>query len=290
VGVSCFENLLRLYFAPNKILQCFNISYIDVAHLIPLHHLSSSTKTTKQQGVADKLGVRVTQERLPSVYPSGPSSTLRRSQVQSLAASLVLLACRQEGCARTIEEVSRASGVDKSSLGKLQSSVSRDLKLPATRVSPCDLVGRLSSHSRLGPVIGMRARRICETMATYGLCQALTPQLVASSVLVLAALASREAVNVRSLAEATLSCTVLQIRKTYAQLRAHAALLLPEDVSAAYGDLAELPVSILHLPELIPASQPRASTSAKTNSTVELKVEQLVGIQATVGVKRTRSS
>lgn len=209
-----------------------------------------------QQTLADQLGLRVTQERCPSVFgsSSSSSSSLRRSQVQLLATSLVYLICRQEGCGRTLEEMTAACpGVDKSSLGRMHGALARELRLPPARVAPADLVNRLASHARLSPVTSIRARHVCQEVSKYSLCQSLSPQLVAAAALVLVGLASRqETINLTSLAQGTLSCSIPQIRKVYLTLRTHATLLLPADVQSSFGDIALLPLSLAIFPDTIP--------------------------------------
>ena len=208
--------------------------------------------TFRRQSVADKLGARVTSERPPTVFSPAANSTLRRSQIQCLSTSLVYLACRQEGCGRSLEEASHASGVDKSALSKMQSGLSKDLKLPPTRVAPADLIGRIATQGRLGPATCTHARHVCQVLAKYDLCQAQAPQLVAGAVLLLVGLVCREPVNVSCLAEGTLSCSTAQLRKMYAQLRPHSALLLPAELCETFGDLALLPASLNNFPDLIP--------------------------------------
>ena len=72
------------------------------------------------------------------------TSALRKTE--QLAAAVVSLACRLEGHARTLQEVSVSSGVDASAISATQGALARELHLDTGRVAPEQVLPRIVSH------------------------------------------------------------------------------------------------------------------------------------------------
>ena len=183
---------------------------------------------------------------------------------------MIYLACRQDGYGRTLEEISLVSSIDKASISRVQATIARDLDLRVTRVLPADLVGRISTQARLSASACAQARHVCDMIVKYGLLDALAPQLVAGSALVLVGIAGREEVDLGQVAKGTLSCTVSQLRRGYERLLAHAAFLLSEDAKVVLGDLALLPPNLHRFADGIIPPLPPVKTAA---GCVEIRVE-----------------
>lgn len=64
-------------------------------------------------------------------------------RIEHLAAAVISLACRLEGYPRTLQEISRVTNLDVSTISRIQTILARDLQIVTGRVAAQDLVSRI---------------------------------------------------------------------------------------------------------------------------------------------------
>ena len=183
-------------------------------------------------------------------------------------ASLVYLSCKMEKIGRTVDEICAATGgvVHRHDVWKTQLELSRSLGLALVNVTPEEVVGRIGSASKQPSEVIEKARQACRGVSSRDILPAQPPQLVASAVLVLAALISNSQISLRDVSRASISCSTQQICRAYGSLYPYADLVL-QCVDLGGFDLAQLPAELTLGPD--PAKRKRKREKERERETVK---------------------
>ena len=122
-----------------------------------------------------------------SIFGQAISECKTRYQVEPLAAAAVYVACRSEGFPRTLHEVFLVSEVPKKKINKIQSEITKELRIETDRVTPESLVTRIASSAKLNVHVVEFAKRMCGVVAESLIMEGKPPQLVAAAVIVISA-------------------------------------------------------------------------------------------------------
>mmetsp|Transcript_27299 Transcript_27299/g.26109 ORF Transcript_27299/g.26109 Transcript_27299/m.26109 type:complete len:337 (-) Transcript_27299:1333-2343(-) len=97
------------------------------------------------------------------------------------------MACRMEGHARTLQEISLASGLDLHIISKIQMTLARDLHIDTGRITSESLISRIVCNPLVGledPVIIQYAKDICRLVSEEGVLDGQPPQAVAAAAII----------------------------------------------------------------------------------------------------------
>ncbi|MFX0206449.1 MAG: transcription initiation factor IIB family protein [Candidatus Hodarchaeota archaeon] len=126
------------------------------------------------------------------------SDLLRGRSVQSLVAASLYIACRNLSIPRTLDEITRISGVGRKRLTKTISVVSRKLGFKPKPVTPSDYIARFCSELELGDDVRVLAGNI---LSRAGEENSLSPPGTAASAIYLAAIAKGQRVPQKRIAK-----------------------------------------------------------------------------------------
>lgn len=149
-------------------------------------------------------------------------------RTELLAAASLYLSCRQQGFPRTIDEIATGIGLDKNKLGRVQTSLSRDLGLVIAAIKPVSLVGRLCSQLHLPASLIELARDITAEVTRLELLEGAAVNAIAAACIWMASTLMNHTVNLDRLSDAC-ACNRQTLNKHYLSLGEHAAAILPTD-------------------------------------------------------------
>jgi len=126
------------------------------------------------------------------------SDLLRGRSVQSLVAASLYIACRNLSVPRTLDEITRVSGVSRKRLTKTISVISRKSGFKPKPITPSDYIARFCSELDLGDDVRVLAGNI---LSKAGEENSLSPPGTAASAIYLAAIARGQRVPQKRIAE-----------------------------------------------------------------------------------------
>jgi len=97
-------------------------------------------------------------ERIAKLYEKAVDQGLVRGRsTESIIAALLYTTCREEGAPRTLDEISRASGINRRDIGKTYRYISRKLNIRILPARPQDYIPRFGSLLDLDEMVQVRA-------------------------------------------------------------------------------------------------------------------------------------
>ena len=133
---------------------------------------------------------------------------LRGRSIEASAAASVYGACRCNGFARVLEEVTEAACVGKSRIRNAYKTLNADLGLPAKPVTPSMFVPRLASDLECSDAIRQRARRLVKHAENEGMTTGVHPAGFAAACLYKASREQGRRLTQSEVAEAANTSTV----------------------------------------------------------------------------------
>eukprot|EP01038_Epipyxis_sp_PR26KG_P005083 gene5083-7090_t len=134
--------------------------------------------------------------------------------------------CRMAGYPRTIEEISRNTGVSSNVLNRFQSTICRNLHLQIGRIYPSSLVARIISDINIEYCIVNDIITCCDTIVKLDLLETVPPQVVATGVIVVMCLLSGLGVDLNRISS-TSFVTVSNIRSIYSAVHQYLRVIIP---------------------------------------------------------------
>jgi transcription initiation factor TFIIB len=157
-------------------------------------------------------------ERVAKLYQQAVNKGLVRGRsTESIIAALLYTTCREEGAPRTLDEISKASGINKKDIGKTYRYIARKLRIRILPAKAQDYVPRFGSLLGLSERVQVKAVDVLDDAAKYDVTSGKGPIGVAAAALYIAAVLSGEKKTQREVAD-VIGVTEVTIRNRYKEM------------------------------------------------------------------------
>ena len=161
---------------------------------------------------------RAIHEKVAKLYQHAVNKGLVRGRsTESIIAALLYTTCREEGAPRTLDEISKASGINRRDIGKTYRYISRKLNIRILPAKASDYVPRFGSLLGLSERVQVRAVDVLNDAAKYDVTSGKGPIGVAAAALYIAAVLEGEKKTQREVADA-IGVTEVTIRNRYKEM------------------------------------------------------------------------
>ena len=134
-----------------------------------------------------------------------------------IIAALLYTTCREEGAPRTLDEISKASGINKKDIGKTYRYIARKLHIRILPAKAQDYVPRFGSLLGLSEKVQVRAVDVLNHATRYDVTSGKGPIGVAAAALYIAAVLEGEKKTQREVAD-IIGVTEVTIRNRYKEM------------------------------------------------------------------------
>ena len=157
-------------------------------------------------------------EKVAKLYERAANESLVRGRsTESIISALLYTTCREHGAPRTLDEISKASGISRRDIGKTYRYISRKLTIRILPAKPQDYVPRFGSLLGLTEKVQVRAVKILDQATDSDVTSGKGPIGVASAALYIAAVLEGEKKTQREVADA-IGVTEVTIRNRYKEI------------------------------------------------------------------------
>ncbi|MBN2330709.1 MAG: transcription initiation factor IIB [Candidatus Aenigmarchaeota archaeon] len=157
-------------------------------------------------------------ERVAKLYEKAVDGGLVRGRsTESIIAALLYTVCREEGAPRTLDEISKASGINRRDIGKTYRYVARKLDMRILPAKSQDYVPRFGSLLGLSEKVQVRAVHVLDQASQFDVTSGKGPIGVAAAALYIAAVLEGEKKTQREVADA-IGVTEVTIRNRYKEI------------------------------------------------------------------------
>ncbi len=161
---------------------------------------------------------RAVHEKVAKLYQQAVNKGLVRGRsTESIIAALLYTTCREEGAPRTLDEISKASGINRRDIGKTYRYIARKLRIRILPAKAQDYVPRFGSILNLSERVQVRAAEILDEAGTFDVTSGKGPIGVAAAALYIAAVLEGEKKTQREVADA-IGVTEVTIRNRYKEM------------------------------------------------------------------------
>ncbi len=171
------------------------------------------------QRLVSQLGLsQAIHEKVAKLYEQAARQSLVRGRsTESIIAALLYTTCREHGAPRTLDEISKASGISRRDIGKTYRYIARKLTIRILPAKPQDYVPRFGSLLGLTEKVQVRAVKILDVANTQDITSGKGPIGVSSAALYIAAVLEGEKKTQREVADA-IGVTEVTIRNRYKEI------------------------------------------------------------------------
>ena len=157
-------------------------------------------------------------EKVAKLYERAANDSLVRGRsTESIIAALLYTTCREHGAPRTLDEISKSSGISRRDIGKTYRYISRKLSIRILPAKAQDYVPRFGSLLGLSEKVQVKAFKILDEASQYDVTSGKGPIGVASAALYIAAVLEGEKKTQREVADA-IGVTEVTIRNRYKEI------------------------------------------------------------------------
>jgi transcription initiation factor TFIIB len=161
---------------------------------------------------------RAIHEKVAKLYQQAVEKGLVRGRsTESIIAALLYTTCREEGTPRTLDEISKASGINKRDIGKTYRYIARKLTIRILPAKAQDYVPRFGSLLNLSEMVQVKAVDVLDDAANKDVTSGKGPIGVAAAALYIAAVLKGEKKTQREVADA-IGVTEVTIRNRYKEM------------------------------------------------------------------------
>lgn len=171
------------------------------------------------QRLVSQLGLSpAVHEKVAKLYERAANDSLVRGRsTESIIAALLYTTCREHGAPRTLDEISKSSGISRRDIGKTYRYISRKLAIRILPAKAQDYVPRFGSLLGLSERVQVKAVKILDEASEYDVTSGKGPIGVASAALYIAAVLEGEKKTQREVADA-IGVTEVTIRNRYKEI------------------------------------------------------------------------
>ncbi len=157
-------------------------------------------------------------EKVAKLYTNAVNEGLVRGRsIESIIAALLYTTCREEGAPRTLDEISKASGINRRDIGKTYRYIARKLRIRILPAKAQDYVPRFGSLLALPEKVQVRAVEVLDEAGQRDVTSGKGPIGVAAASLYIAAVLEGEKKTQREVADA-IGVTEVTIRNRYKEI------------------------------------------------------------------------
>ncbi|MFH1445471.1 MAG: transcription initiation factor IIB [Nanoarchaeota archaeon] len=157
-------------------------------------------------------------EKVAKLYQQAVNKGLVRGRsTESIIAALLYTTCREEGAPRTLDEISKASNIDKRDIGKTYRYIARKLSIRILPAKAQDYVPRFGSLLNLSEKVQVKSVEVLDRAAKSDVTSGKGPIGVAAAALYIAAVLEGEKKTQREVAD-TIGVTEVTIRNRYKEM------------------------------------------------------------------------
>jgi transcription initiation factor TFIIB len=161
---------------------------------------------------------RAIHEKVAKLYQQAVEKGLVRGRsTESIIAALLYTTCREEGTPRTLDEISKASGINRRDIGKTYRYIARKLTIRILPAKAQDYVPRFGSLLDLSERVQVKAVEVLDDAAKHDVTSGKGPIGVAAAALYIAAVLRGEKKTQREVADA-IGVTEVTIRNRYKEM------------------------------------------------------------------------
>lgn len=161
---------------------------------------------------------RAIHERVAKLYQQAVNKGLVRGRsTESIIAALLYTTCREEGAPRTLDEISKASGINKKDIGKTYRYIARKLRIRILPAKAQDYVPRFGSLLGLSEKVQVKAVDVLDDAGRFDVTSGKGPIGVAAAALYIAAVLEGEKKTQREVAD-MIGVTEVTIRNRYKEM------------------------------------------------------------------------
>ena len=171
------------------------------------------------QRLVSQLGLSpAVHEKVAKLYERAANDSLVRGRsTESIIAALLYTTCREHGAPRTLDEISKSSGISRRDIGKTYRYISRKLSIRILPAKAQDYVPRFGSLLGLTEKVQVKAVKILDEASEHDVTSGKGPIGVASAALYIAAVLEGEKKTQREVADA-IGVTEVTIRNRYKEI------------------------------------------------------------------------
>ncbi len=143
---------------------------------------------------------------------------IRGRLIESVVAAVIYAICRLQGIPRTLDEISRASGIEKKEIGRAYRFLKAELKIDVPLTDPAQYVPKFATALKLGPDVQGEAVKLIKKALKKGLISGRGPTGVAAAALYIASAMHGEKKTQKEVADVA-GVTEVTIRNRYRELK-----------------------------------------------------------------------
>ncbi len=143
---------------------------------------------------------------------------IRGRLIESVVAGVIYAICRMNGIPRTLEEIAKASGIEKKEIGRSYRFLKSELKLDVPLSDPSTYVPKFAVALDLGPEVQKEAIKLIKKAVSKGLISGRGPTGVAAAALYIAAAMHGQKRTQKEVADVA-GVTEVTIRNRYRELK-----------------------------------------------------------------------
>ncbi len=143
---------------------------------------------------------------------------IRGRLIESVVAAVIYAICRLQGIPRTLDEISRASGIEKKEIGRAYRFLKSELKVDVPLTDPAQYVPKFATALKLGPEVQEEAVKLIKKALRKGLISGRGPTGVAAAALYIASAMHGEKKTQKEVADVA-GVTEVTIRNRYRELK-----------------------------------------------------------------------
>jgi len=143
---------------------------------------------------------------------------IRGRLIESVVAAVIYAICRLQGIPRTLDEIARASGIEKKEIGRAYRFLKSELKIDVPLTDPAQYVPKFATALRLGSEVQQEAVKLIKKALRKGLISGRGPTGVAAAALYIASAMHGEKKTQKEVADVA-GVTEVTIRNRYRELK-----------------------------------------------------------------------
>jgi len=143
---------------------------------------------------------------------------IRGRLIESVVAAVIYAICRLQGIPRTLDEISRASGIEKKEIGRAYRFLKTELKIDVPLTDPAQYVSKFATALKLGGEVQGEAVKLIKKAMKQGLISGRGPTGVAAAALYIASAMHGEKKTQKEVADVA-GVTEVTIRNRYRELK-----------------------------------------------------------------------
>ncbi len=143
---------------------------------------------------------------------------IRGRLIESVVAAVIYAICRMRGIPRTLDEISKASGIEKKEIGRAYRFIKTELDIDVPLTDPSQYVSKFSAALKLSGEVQQTAVKLIRKSLKKGLISGRGPTGVAAAAIYIAAAINKEKRTQKEVADVA-GVTEVTIRNRYRELK-----------------------------------------------------------------------